>query len=70
MRVRLTIEDEGILIEPTGCRGGGHVGATREVALQPGQTWHGWKYRRLRKLGDGEHVLLAKSDPSNEGAVG
>ena len=30
--------------------------------VKPGDKWRGWKYIRLRRLGDGEHDLVTRAE--------
>lgn len=55
MKVRIQLlEDDLILVTRTDGMGGG---ANQTIAVLPGQTYHGYKHRRLRRMGPGEHEL-------------
>lgn len=66
MRVRIAIFDGYLQVEPAGRMAGGalgeSIGSFARTTVRPGERWHGWKYSRLRKLGDGEHDLVHKRD--------
>ena len=63
MRVRITFGADGELyVSPAHGAGGGAIGSEAVFVVRAGESWFGWKYRRLRKLGEGEHVLIAKGD--------
>lgn len=72
MKVRITfVDDESLLVEPLlGAGGGGSLGggdipgaAQFAATVKAGQNYRGWKYSRLRRLGEGEHDLFHKDDP-------
>ena len=62
MQVNLRLLDDGSLHVRILNVGGGSMGRYREVVLQPGDKWQGWKYSRLVRLGDGDHDLLSKDE--------
>ena len=51
MKVNLKHRDDFLIVE---------VG-TNSIIVRPGERFHGWKYKRLRKLGEGEHKLVTKA---------
>ena len=70
MKVCLEIRDDSIVIKPATVSGGGAIGSHDGVVLLPGQVWRGWKYKRLRKLGAGEHALAHKSNRLSDSGMG
>lgn len=70
MQVRLRELDDGtILVTRLDVMGGtlGEDGNT--VAVSTGQTYHGYRHRRLRAMGDGVHELRRHKPETQPGSV-
>lgn len=52
MKVRLQIFDDHLSVIEGG----------RVDRVDPGGSWRGWKYKRLRRKGAGEHNLVTKAE--------
>lgn len=58
MKVRIEHLEDGILIVTrVGAMGGS---GNNSVAVAPGERYHGYKHRRLQRLGPGVHELKRK----------
>ena len=66
MQVKITIAEDGtIFVQRLNVMGGATGAAGLTVAVSPGETYHGYKHRRLRKLGNGCHELKRRKLPED-----
>lgn len=65
MLVDLVVEGDVVAVSPVAM--GGAVSGGGAI-VRPGESWRGWKHRRLHRLGTGRHELLRKDDPVHEDA--
>jgi hypothetical protein len=61
MQVKIRIGEDGTVFVTRINVIGGAVGPSGlTIAIGTGESYHGYKHRRLRKLGNGVHVLKRK----------